>query len=52
MPYPPVDPDSDETAVAGGPLQLYAVTLYGTTTQMRLNTSDAARYGDAAALIA
>jgi hypothetical protein len=51
MPYPAVDPDNDAYAEDGGPLRLYAVTVFGFTSNMRLNDADAARYGDAAALI-
>lgn len=52
MPYPPVDLDAtraDDPVTT--PLRSYAVTVYGYTTVMRLNDSDAARYGDAAVLI-
>jgi hypothetical protein len=34
-----------------GPLRLYEVTIFGFTSRMQLSDADAARYGDAAALI-
>lgn len=50
--YPPVDFSRPEEPVpVGGLLRAYTVTVYGTTTVMRLNATDAARYGDAAVLI-
>lgn len=50
MPYPPVDIAEEEDR-ASGPLRMYLVQTFGTTTTMRLNDTDAARYGDAATLI-
>jgi hypothetical protein len=50
MPLPPVDLD-DVDDVDPTPLRPYTVTVYGFRTLMRLNDSDAARYGVAAVLI-
>lgn len=51
MPYPPFDLDTEAEPAAATPLRSYTVTLFGFTTVMRLDDSDAARYGDAAVLI-
>lgn len=47
MPHPPVD-IAEDSADVSGPLQRYTVTVNGVATTMRLNDSDAARYGSAA----
>lgn len=50
MPYPAFD-IAEEHDDQSGPLQRYTVTTFGFATVMRLNDSDAARYGTAAVLM-
>lgn len=50
MPYPPVDLAA-QAEPGTGPLRTYSVVVDGYTTLMRLNDTDAARYGDAATLL-
>jgi hypothetical protein len=50
MPYPAVDLNDAAEDSTTGALRPYDVTVFGYTTVMRLNDTDAARYGGAAVL--